>query len=170
MSATTFAKRGRRRDGATPSSPSAGDGPVLYATDFSRASTAAFRAAMAWARRRGGALEIVHVLGPPSPFIVPDGIAMPTWEDLEARARHAARMRLRRLVASARRSGLRVRTHLPTGLPESEVGKLARRRRASLVVIGTHGRTGLPRALLGSVAERIVRTSTSPVLAVRGRS
>lgn len=149
---------------------SAGEGPVLFATDFSRASTVAFRAAIGWARRHALALEIVHVLAPPSPFIVPDGMPMPTWQDLEARARQAAWTRLRRLKAAAARSGLRVRTHLPSGLPEEEVDRLARRRRAGVLVIGTHGRTGLPRALLGSVAERIVRMSRCPVLAVRGRS
>jgi nucleotide-binding universal stress UspA family protein len=142
---------------------------VLYATDFSRASGAAFRTAVAWARRHRAALDIVHVLVPPSPFVVPEGIAVPTWKDLEARARQAARTHLFGLKAAAARSGLRARTHLPTGLPEEEVGRVARRRRAGLVVIGTHGRTGLARALLGSVAERIVRTSGCPVLAVRGR-
>ena len=40
--------------------------------------------------------------------------------------------------------------------------------RADLVVIGTHGRRGVQRMLLGSDAEQIVRTSTVPVLLVRG--
>ena len=37
-----------------------------------------------------------------------------------------------------------------------------------LVVVGTHGRTGLDRYLLGSVTEQLVRTSSVPVLTVRG--
>jgi nucleotide-binding universal stress UspA family protein len=37
---------------------------------------------------------------------------------------------------------------------------------ADMVVIGTHGRKGIARALLGSVAEKILRTSTRPVLAI----
>ena len=41
---------------------------------------------------------------------------------------------------------------------------------ADLIVLGTHGRRGVGRALLGSDAEQIVRSSTVPVLLVRGRS
>jgi nucleotide-binding universal stress UspA family protein len=39
---------------------------------------------------------------------------------------------------------------------------------ADLVVIGTHGRRGFRRLLLGSVAEGLIRTTTKPVLLVRG--
>jgi nucleotide-binding universal stress UspA family protein len=35
-----------------------------------------------------------------------------------------------------------------------------------LIVMGTHGRRGLGHVLLGSVAEKIVRTSSVPVLVV----
>jgi len=37
-----------------------------------------------------------------------------------------------------------------------------------LAVLGTHGRRGIRRAMLGSVAERFLRTSSCPVLLVRG--
>lgn len=36
-----------------------------------------------------------------------------------------------------------------------------------LLVVGTHGRTGFDRYLLGSVTEKLIRTSTVPVLTVR---
>jgi len=39
---------------------------------------------------------------------------------------------------------------------------------ADVIVVGTHGRRGVGRMLLGSDAEQIVRTSTVPVLLVRG--
>ncbi|MFB6092955.1 MAG: universal stress protein [Haloquadratum sp.] len=37
-----------------------------------------------------------------------------------------------------------------------------------LVVVGTHGRTGLDRYLLGSVTEKLLRTTTVPVMTVHG--
>ena len=147
--------------------PGTARGAVLLATDLSPASGPAFRAAVAWARRRRARLDVVHVLTPPSPFVVPPGVAAPTWQDLEARARQVARQRLARLGAAAATSGVRVRTHLAVGTPADEVARLARRRHADLIVVGTHGRTGLPRTFMGSVAERIVRSAACPVLTVR---
>lgn len=145
----------------------AGGGTVMLATDLSPASRPAFRAALEWARRRHAVLDVVHVFVPPSPFGVPGGPGMPSWEALESRARTSAWKRLAELSAAAARSGVRVRTLLADGPPDQEVARLARRRRAKLVVIGTHGRTGLSRAFMGSVADRIVRTVACPVLTVR---
>jgi nucleotide-binding universal stress UspA family protein len=142
-------------------------GRVVLATDLSPASQPAFRAAVAWTQRLHGALDVIHVFVPPSPFGVPGGAGMPTWEQLETRARSSARKRLAALVAAAARAGVRVRAHLADGAPEREVARLARRRHADLVVIGTHGRTGVSRAFMGSVAERILRSAACPVLTVR---
>jgi nucleotide-binding universal stress UspA family protein len=49
-----------------------------------------------------------------------------------------------------------------------EINKVAEQLDCDLIVIGTHGRRGLARALLGSVAEKVIRTSTRPVLAIHG--
>lgn len=143
-------------------------GPVIFATDLSSASRRAFPAALSWAGRYGARLDIVHVLTPPSPFILPSGMDAPTWRDLEARARQIARRYLARLAAAAARSGVRAATHLSSGTPEVEIVRIARQRRADVVVIGTHGRTGVNRAFMGSVAARIVQAAGCPVLTVRG--
>ena len=45
-------------------------------------------------------------------------------------------------------------------------GETAKELGAGMIVMGTHGRTGIGRALLGSVAEKVVRTSTVPVLTI----
>lgn len=47
-----------------------------------------------------------------------------------------------------------------------EIVLQAQKLTADLVVIGTHGRSGFDRLLLGSVAEKVLRTSTVPVLTV----
>lgn len=53
------------------------------------------------------------------------------------------------------------------GRPSQQIVTYAREVDCDLVVMGTHGRGGLNRLLLGSVAERVVRSSTVPVLTVQ---
>jgi nucleotide-binding universal stress UspA family protein len=53
------------------------------------------------------------------------------------------------------------------GWPPEEIVKIARKRRADLIVVGTHGRAGMRRLLLGSVAERVILLAPCPVLTVR---
>jgi nucleotide-binding universal stress UspA family protein len=54
------------------------------------------------------------------------------------------------------------------GRPAEVITDYAAEHDMDLVVMGTHGRHGVQRLLLGSVTERVVRTSTVPVLTVQG--
>ena len=49
----------------------------------------------------------------------------------------------------------------------SAVVNFARDENADVIALATHGRSGLRRLALGSVADRVVRTTTTPVLVVR---
>lgn len=49
----------------------------------------------------------------------------------------------------------------------AEIVRAAVSLRSELIVMGTHGTTGLAHLILGSVAEKVVRTSTVPVVTVR---
>jgi nucleotide-binding universal stress UspA family protein len=53
------------------------------------------------------------------------------------------------------------------GAPSTAIVDYATDEACDLIVMGTHGRGGIDRLLLGSVAERVVRTSSVPVLTVR---
>jgi nucleotide-binding universal stress UspA family protein len=141
---------------------------IVHATDFSPASRRAFREAVALAKAARGSLLIAHVL--PVLPILPDAyVAATTYDTLLRSQRAGARKQLDRLVARARKAGARASAILlDFGVPAERIVRLARARRADVVVMGTHGRTGLTRALLGSVAARVVSTATCPVLTVRG--
>lgn len=54
-----------------------------------------------------------------------------------------------------------------TGYPAEEVLAVAEAEKADMIVMGTHGRKGIDRILFGSVAEKVVKSSTVPVLTVR---
>lgn len=141
---------------------------VLHATDFSAASSRAFKRAVDIAKASGAELLLVHVLPPVFP-VVADGYVSPkVYEDLEAATRADGQKRLDRLARRARASGARVKSLLLEGVPHERIAQAARARKADMVVIGTHGRTGFAKLVLGSVASRVLAISPCPVLTVRG--
>lgn len=52
------------------------------------------------------------------------------------------------------------------GEPYKTILDCAREEKANLIVMSTHGRSGLPRMMLGSVTEKVLRSSSCPVLAI----
>lgn len=142
---------------------------ILHPTDFSRASTPAFKRAVEMAKANRSELVVAHVLVPSMP-IVGDGYISPqVYEDLDAAARSAAQKQLRKLVDRARQAGVRVKGLLLDGVAHERIARAARAQKADLVVIGTHGRTGFAKLFLGSVASRVLAVSPCPVLTVRGK-
>ena len=142
---------------------------ILHPTDFSRASGAAFLRAVALAKENRAELLLVHVLLPPTPFIGDGYISPKTYEELEASARRGAQRQLAKLLAKAKKATAKVKAVLIEGIPYSRIARVARGKRADLIVMGTHGRTGLSKFFLGSVAERVIATASCPVLTVRGK-
>jgi nucleotide-binding universal stress UspA family protein len=141
---------------------------ILHATDFSRASTPALRAAISMAKANRARLTVVHVMAPPSLALPGEGYISPAlYESLESSARAAAQKRLNAVMARARAAGVRTGGLLLEGVPHELVARAARK--ADLLVIGTHGRSGLAKLFLGSVASRLVALAPCPVLTVRGR-
>ena len=142
----------------------------MHATDFSPASAAALKRAMAMAKADRAQLIIVHVMTPPSLALPGDGYISPSlYEDLEASARAQAQKRLNAIVGRARKAGVRATGLLLEGVPHERVARAARAKKVDLLVIGTHGRTGLAKFFLGSVAARLIASVSCPVLTVRGR-
>jgi nucleotide-binding universal stress UspA family protein len=142
---------------------------ILYATDFSPASRPAFRHALRLARDNRARLTIAHVYSAVIP-LAGEGYATAQFYDRWiADVQAAARRRLDRLVARARRSGARAKGLLLEGLPHERIVRAARSTRADVVVLGTHGRTGLGRMFLGSVAAKVVTLAPCPVLTVRAK-
>lgn len=142
---------------------------ILHPTDFSRASTPAFKRAVEMAKANRSELVVAHVLVPVMP-IMGDGYVSPqVYEDMDAAARSAAQKQLRKLVDRAKQAGVRVKGLLLDGVAHERIARVARAQKADLVVIGTHGRTGFAKLFLGSVASRVLAVSPCPVLTVRGK-
>lgn len=142
---------------------------ILYASDFSPASRPAFRRALGLARANRASLTIVHVYSIVVPMMGEGYVMGQVYDKWMADIRADAQRRLGRLVAQARKSGVRAKGLVLEGIPHDRIVRAARSTRADLIVLGTHGRTGLGRVFLGSVAARVVTLAHCPVLTVRAR-
>ena len=140
---------------------------ILAPTDFSPISVQAVREAVALAKQLGAEVQVLHVcpllMYALNPEVVPDDPAF------EQRLKKHLREELARTAESVRAPGVTVTTALVDGSPQHEIAKVAAQGGFDLVVMSTHGRTGLSHFTLGSVAERTVRTSSVPVLTIRGQ-
>lgn len=143
---------------------------IVHPTDFSRASTPAFKRAVEMAKDNRAHLLVVHVLAPSASIVMADGYVSPkVYDDMDRAARAGAQKQLRRLAEQAKRSGVRVKPLLLEGIAHERIAQAARSQKADLLVIGTHGRTGFARFFLGSVASRVLAIAPCPVLTVRGK-
>jgi nucleotide-binding universal stress UspA family protein len=134
---------------------------ILCPIDFGDASMKAFALAKELAGRLEADVVLLHVFVEPVvayPGMTP--ILVPGMSDEVATA-------ARRALDELARQSPGVRATLRTGEPGAEILAAIEALRPRMVVMGTHGREGLSRLFLGSVAERIVRSSTAPVLTVR---
>jgi nucleotide-binding universal stress UspA family protein len=139
---------------------------ILVPTDFSECSDRAIALAVRMAGALDSSLVLLHavdqaqnasVLASTSGAIAPGNLGTgPAQRSLDETLR------------ATRDVWPRTEAILRLGIPSEEILRAAGDFAADLIVMGTHGHRGLLRALVGSVTEKTVRTSTVPVLTVRG--
>jgi len=136
---------------------------ILCATDFSARSAVALDHAIGLAADQSAQLHVVHAVEP-APITVHHGamIAMLFPENLA----DEACAQLDMLLESRRGAGVPLTGHLETRRASDKVCELAENLEANLLVVGTHGRSGLKRMVMGSTAEKILRSASTPVLAI----
>jgi universal stress protein A len=142
---------------------------ILFATDFSPASSRAYLHALEMARSSGARLTIAHALPLGASLPREDYVLPRMFEEMEAILHAQASRKLQKLLARARKARVSAKGRLLRGVPHEAIVRAARSERADLVVLGTHGRTGAGRFFLGSVASRVIATAPCPVLTARGR-
>jgi nucleotide-binding universal stress UspA family protein len=134
---------------------------ILFPTDFSDASEAAFDYALQFARGAQARLLIVHVQEPILPFVGGEIAYIPPT----ATDPHIFESMLRAVVPT---DPLIDYSHrLLQGDAASEIVRLAIQEQVDTIVLGTHGRTGLTRLLMGSTAEKVIRHAPCPVIAIK---
>jgi len=141
---------------------------ILFASDFSKASGKAFATAVMMARTSRASLMVLHVIAPLAPVSPDQYIGPDTWKEVDREARRWTSRKLAGIIAKAGKQGVKAVGLTADGSAAVQIVRVAKSKRADLVIIGTHGRTGLAKFFLGSVAGRVVSTAPCPVMTVRG--
>lgn len=64
-------------------------------------------------------------------------------------------------------TGIESKGVVVVGYAAEEILAIAESEQADMIIMGTHGRKGIDRILFGSVAEKVVKSSSCPVLTIR---
>lgn len=149
---------------------------ILVPHDLSPSADHALAIAREQATFHGGRIVLLHVVelpphfGPDSTLVLPEGHQTPIG--IRRFAEITAVEQVTALAERVRQDGLEVSVFVRVGLPVEEIHQFVDEHRADghpidIIVMGTHGRTGIRHLVVGSVAERVVRTSTVPVMTIR---
>jgi nucleotide-binding universal stress UspA family protein len=144
-------------------------GLILCPVDFSECSRNALRWAGELARHAGAPLAVLYAdrFLPPPHFTA--GQIDSLLEEL-GKSRQAARDSLAALVGELVPAGIPAEILVEQDLAVPAIVRVARDRKAGLVVMGSHGHSGFERVMLGSVTENVLRLTDRPVLVVKGET
>jgi nucleotide-binding universal stress UspA family protein len=89
------------------------------------------------------------------------------FEALQKAGVKTAEYYLAETKAKLTKEGLKVEAKVLTGRPAETITDFAKRNKVDLIALATHGRSGISRWVFGSVADRLVRSSSVPILLIR---
>lgn len=138
---------------------------ILFGTDFTDNSRAAFDYALTLASLSGAKLHVLHVIGE----LVDQRRSMIQPEAFELLEKEVEIHAVKEMNAFCKTHLAEVphSSEVVLGVPFQQIIKRAEEIKADLIVIGTHGHMPLENVLVGSTAERVVRRSKIAVLTVR---
>jgi nucleotide-binding universal stress UspA family protein len=138
---------------------------ILVAVDLSSQSATVADYAVCFAKTLGAEIMAVYIAPSSSQYV---GFHVPasSIENFTGEVIKGAEQSMKDFIAE-KFQGVRTQGKVVSGYAAEEIIEQAREYGADMIVMGTHGRVGLDRILFGSVAEKVVKTSTVPVLTVR---
>lgn len=112
-------------------------------------------------------IVFIRVVVPTYPFLGNFAISEAEVDKVDTERKNRAEKYLRDVLKKLKYEG--VKTHaqvLVGGMPES-IAEYCANNKIEMIVIATHGRSGVGKFMIGSIADRLLRSSSIPVLMVR---
>ena len=140
---------------------------ILFPTDLSDDSFAAWSHAVALAQKLGARIHAVTVVEEPYALAPYEqySVLLHAMRDVIPQIEQRLRERVKDVPAGVAVSTAVLEALSPAGALLDYAGKNA----IDLIVVATHGRGAIAQVLLGSVAEKLIRSAPVPVLTVRPR-
>jgi len=139
---------------------------ILAPIDFSSASNAVIKVALALARAHDARLVLLHIVQPPI-LISEYGAVMTNIQEIVAISERTSAKELAKRERNLKRSaGIPVEVLQATGSPVSSIIEQAKQVKADYLVVGSHGHSALYDLFAGSTASGLIRRAPCPVVVV----
>jgi nucleotide-binding universal stress UspA family protein len=139
---------------------------VLLATDFSRASEAAFATAIRICEQMDAKLTILHVFE----YADTNSLEYGVGGQYLLQLRHEAFCSLDRSLKAAQKANITAEAIMKGGAPGLSILNAIELHGIDLAILGTNALHGIERMVFGSTAEEVLRGASCPVLTVGPRS
>ena len=139
---------------------------ILVPTDFSAPSNYALEYAEALAKPFQATLHLAHIIQEIE-YTEEWGNVYTKLKEVNELVETRCGERLRAIQADLTAKGIASTTYIAHGRPDVVLVNYAEKNSISLIVIGTSGKRGVEHFVLGSTTERLLRSASCPVLAVR---
>jgi nucleotide-binding universal stress UspA family protein len=143
---------------------------ILVPTDGSPVANKAVKAGIALARELGARVTGYYAIeGAPPPVYaegyIPDPQTLALWD---RRAKEYGEKQIAAMAKLAKAARVRFRgVCAKAATPAEGIVRTARRERCDSIFMASHGRRGIAKLVMGSVTDRVIRTSTVPVVVYR---
>ncbi len=139
---------------------------ILIPTDMSKLSLTAFDFVNNHPEFENAELYVLHVI---------EKVDLPVyytvdlyWENMQKDIESRAKEKLNSVITKFFPDKInKIKEITIKGNAPERIVRFAKEEKIDLIIMATHGRSGLEKILIGSVAERVVRTSTIPVLTLK---
>jgi uspA domain protein len=139
---------------------------ILVPTDFSEHSIYAVDVAVDLAKKNGATIFLLHCVELPRRFVTESTSVLPE----ELFFMREASNNVKKLSLELQAKGVEVKTVVETSTLTNSVKTLLEKESIDFIVMGSTGATGSKELFLGSNAEKIVRTSSVPVLVIKDKT
>jgi nucleotide-binding universal stress UspA family protein len=141
---------------------------IMVPLDGSKLAECVLPHVKAIAKLSKASVELVQVIEPVE-LPTRGGIALSIDDikQIESHSKRDAESYLREVVSRLKKDGIKAHLKLLFGKVADSLVDYIQQRNFDIVIMATHGRSGISRWIWGSVAEKILHSSSIPVLIIR---